>query len=115
MALDSGKLQGSLKSTLKSELDAALGPAPDEGDGHRQKFCSAFAKAISEEIVKHLIENLEIVGVQVQIPAATYLNHATGGAGQPGVGSPIIPAPAPAPLDFSQVAPQQQSGLGLIK
>ncbi len=117
MALDSGKLQGSLKSTLKSELDAALGPAPDEGDGHRQKFCSAFAKAISEEIVKHIKENLEIVGVQVQVEAGSYLVSAAGGAGATGTvpGTPIIGTPSPAPLSFSQSPPQQQSGLGLVK
>ena len=117
MALDAGKLQGSLKSTLKSELDSALGAAPDEGDGHRQKFCSAFAKAISEEIVKHIQENLEIVGVQVQVEAGSYIIGAIGGAGATGQvpGTLISGTPAPAPLNFSQSPPQQQSGVGLVK
>ena len=117
MALDAGKLQGSLKSTLKSELDSALGAAPDEGDGHRQKFCSAFAKAISEEIVKHILDELEVVGVEVQIPAGTYLKDATGGAGMTGTvpGTPVFPIMATAPIDFGQGPMQKADGRGLVK
>jgi len=117
MALNKGELHSSLKSSLKSELDSALGAAPDEGDGHRQKFCNAFAKALSEEIIKHILEDLEIVGVEVQVPPATYLNSAVGGAGATGTvpGTPIIGIPQSAPLNFGQEPSQKIDGRGLIK
>ena len=47
MALDAGKLESALKSALKSALDSAQGPAPEEGDGHRQNFCNAVAQAVA--------------------------------------------------------------------
>ena len=53
MALDAGKLESALKSALKSALDAEQGAAPDEGDGHRTKFCAAVAKAVSKDKKKH--------------------------------------------------------------
>ena len=124
MALDSGQLHSALKSTLKSELDSALGPAPDEGDEHRTKFCNGFAKAISEEIVKHILDELEIVGVEVEFPGGTYLKDSFGGFGftpMPGVpppgipGTPVIPFMQPAPLFFGQAPMQKMSGKGLVK
>lgn len=122
MALDASQLHSSLKGTLKSELDSALGVAPDEGDEHRIKFCNAFAKAISEEIVNHIVEDLEIVGVQVEFPGGTYLKTSFGGFGVtpfPGgviiPGTPIIPFMQTAPLFFGQSPPQKISGKGLVK
>ena len=122
MALDSGQLHSSLKATLKTELDSALGQAPAEGDDHRTKFCNAFAKAISEEIVKHILDELEIVGVQVEFPGGTYLKDSFGGFGvTPGPGgavipgTPIIPFMQPAPLFFGQDPMQKVNGKGLIK
>ena len=122
MALNSGRLHSSLKSTLKSELDSALGPAPDEGDDHRTKFCNGFAKAIAEEIVKHVLDDLEIVGVKVEFPGGTYLKDSFGGFGVtpfPGgviiPGTPIIAFIQPAPLFFGQAPMQQMSGKGLVK
>ena len=81
MALDAGKLEGALKGSLKSELDSALGPAPDDGDAHRTKFCNGMAKALAEEIVKHILDDLEIVGVEVEFPGGTYLKDSFGGFG----------------------------------
>ena len=121
MALDSGQLHSSLKSTLKSELDSELGPAPAEGDEHRTKFCNAFAKAISEEIVNHIVSELEIVGVQVEFPGGTYLMTSFGGflftpiAGTIIPGTPIIPFMQPAPMFFGQAPFQKMSGKGLVK
>ena len=117
MALDAGSLHNSLKSTLKSSLDSHLGAAPDEGDGHRTTFCDAFAKALAEEIVKHILDDLEVIGIEVQIPGGTYLKDATGGAGMTGTvpGTPIIPMMAVAPADFSQGPMQKADGRGLVK
>lgn len=122
MALNSGQLHSALKSTLKSELDSALGAAPDEGDDHRTKFCNGFAKAISEEIVKHILDDLEIVGVQVEFPGGTYLMSSFGGFGvTPGPGGAVIPGTPiiafmqPAPLFFGQDPMQKMSGKGLVK
>ena len=122
MALNSSQLHTSLKGTLKSELDSALGAAPAEGDEHRTKFCNAFSKAIAEEIVKHIVDDLEIVGVQVEFPGGTYLMTSFGGFGVtpfPGgviiPGTPIIPFMQPAPLFFGQAPPQKISGKGLVK
>ena len=121
MALDAGKLEGALKSALKSALDAEQGPAPDEGDEHRTKFCNAFAKAIAEEIVKHIVDDLEIVGVEVEFPGGTYLKDSFGGFGVTPMGStvipgtPIIPFMQPAPLFFGQAPFQKMSGKGLVK
>ena len=122
MALNAGQLHSSLKGTLKSELDSALGPAPDEGDEHRTKFCNAFAKAISEEIVKHIVDELEIVGVQVEFPGGTYLMTSFGGFGVTPMGggviipgTPIIPFMQTAPLFFGQAPFQKMSGKGLVK
>lgn len=121
MALDSGQLHSALKATLKSELDSELGVAPAEGDEHRTKFCNAFAKAISEEIVKHIVDELEIVGVEVEFPGGTYLQTSFGGFGVTPMGStvipgtPIIPFMQAAPLFFGQAPFQKLSGKGLVK
>ena len=121
MALDAGKLEGALKGSLKSELDSALGPAPDDGDAHRTKFCNGMAKALAEEIVKHILDDLEIVGVEVEFPGGTYLKDSFGGFGVTPVGStvipgtPIIPFMQPAPLIFGQSPIQKLNGRGLVK
>ena len=122
MALDAGKLEGALKGSLKSELDSALGPAPDDGDAHRTKFCNGMAKALAEEIVKHILDDLEIVGVEVEFPGGTYLMTSFGGFAftpMPGgiiiPGTPIIPFMQPAPLIFGQSIPQKLDGRGLVK
>jgi|TARA_B110000467_G_C17886475_1_gene247572 hypothetical protein len=121
MALNASQLHTSMKGTLKSELDSALGQAPAEGDGHRVKFCNAIAKALSEEIVKHIEEDLEIVGVKVEFPGGTYLMTSFGGFGVTPIagviipGTPIIPFMQTAPLFFSQDPLQKVNGRGLIK
>ncbi len=121
MALDAGKLEGALKGSLKSELDSALGPAPDDGDAHRTKFCNGMAKALAEEIVKHILDDLEIVGVEVEFPGGTYLKDSFGGFGVTPMGStvipgtPIIPFMQPAPLIFGQSPMQKLNGRGLVK
>ena len=121
MALDAGSLHSALNGTLKSELDAALGAAPDEGDGHRAKFCNAFSKAIAEQIVKHIVDDLEIVGVKVEFPGGTYLKTSFGGFGFTPIGSiiipgtPIIPFMQPAPMFFGQAPFQTANGKGLVK
>ena len=120
MALNAGSLHSALNGTLKSELDSALGVAPEEGDGHRTKFCDAFSKAIAEEIVKHIEADLEIVGVKVEFPGGTYLKTSFGGFGvtpMPGFvipGTPIIPFMQPAPMFFGQSPFQIASGKGLV-
>lgn len=122
MALSASQLEGALKGSLKSELDSALGPAPDDGDSHRTKFCNGMAKALAEEIVKHIIDDLEIIGVEVEFPGGTYLKDSFGGFGvtpMPGgviiPGTPIIPFIQPAPLIFGQSPMQKLNGRGLVK
>ena len=63
MALNAGALESALKSALKSALDAEQGPAPDEGDAHRQKFCNAVAKAVSKEVVDHILSSYELSAI----------------------------------------------------
>ena len=83
MALNAGQLESALKSALKSALDAEQGPAPDEGDGHRQKFCNAVAKAVSKEVVDHILSNLEVTGIMIQVDPASYVINVFGGMGIP--------------------------------
>ena len=122
MSLDPSALHKNMNSTLKTELDAALGSAPEQGDTWRAKFCDAIAKAISEQLVKHIIDEIEIVGVKVEFPGGTYLMTSFGGFGvtpMPGgvmiPGTPIIPMIQPAPLFFGQAIPQLTNGKGLVK
>ena len=72
MALNASNLETALKARIKTELDSKMGAAPEEGDGHRQDFSDALAKAIADEVVTHIIDNLEIKGVTVEVPASTY-------------------------------------------
>ena len=104
MALNKQKLDDLLKVTLKKELDAIFGPAPSEGDSHRKKVCAAMSKAMSEVMLQHLLDNLEIVGVKVEIPGSTYLKSASGGGGTTGntPGTPVIGEPELSAIDFSQ-------------
>ena len=105
MALDAGKLESALKSALKSALDSAQGPAPDEGDGHRQNFCNAVAEAVAKEVVDHIVSNLEITGVQIQVDPGSYAINVVGGMGTPAVAIPNTP------LLHAQI----NDGPGLIK
>ena len=105
MALDAGKLESALKSALKSALDSEQGAAPDEGDGHRQKFCNAIAKAVAKEVVDHIVSSMEVAGVQIQVDAGSYVISVTGG-----MGVPALAAPNP-PLIHTQI----NDGTGLIK
>ena len=91
MALDAGKLEGALKSALKSALDAEQGPAPDEGDEHRTKFCNAVAKAVSKEVVDHIVSNLEVTGIMIQVDPASYVINVFGGMGVPAINFPNPP------------------------
>ena len=94
MALDASVLETALKDRIKTELDTALDPAPDAGDGHRQLFSDALAKAISDEVVTHIIDNLEIKGVTVVIPNTTVVTT-------PG-GPTVVGVPNPAPITLIQ-------------
>ena len=79
------------------------------------------AKALAEEIVKHILDDLEIVGVEVEFPGGTYLKDSFGGFGVTPMGStvipgtPIIPFIQPAPLIFGQSPMQKLNGRGLVK
>ena len=105
MALDAGKLESALKSALKSALDSEQGAAPDEGDGHRQKFCNAIAKAVAKEVVDHIVSSMEVAGVQIQVDPGSYAVSVVGGAGAPAV-TTMNP-----PLVHTQI----NDGTGLIK
>lgn len=94
MALDATALETSLKSRIKTELDSKMGAAPEEGDGHRQDFSDALAKAIADEVVTHIIDNLEIKGVTVVIPETTVVTT-------PG-GPTVVGTPNPAPITLTQ-------------
>ncbi len=85
MALDAAALETALKARIKSELDTALDPAPDAGDTHRQLFSDALAKAISDEVVTHIIDNLEVKGVTVLVPPSTF------SAGSSPSVAPVVP------------------------
>ena len=105
MALDAGKLESALKSALKSALDAEQGAAPDEGDGHRQKFCNAVAKAVSKEIVDHIVNNLEVTGIMIQVDPGSYVINVFGGMGIPAINFPNPPL----------IHAQMNDGVGLVK
>ncbi len=105
MALDAGKLESALKSALKSALDAEQGAAPDEGDGHRQKFCNAVAKAVSKEIVDHIVDNLEVTGIMIQVDPGSYVINVFGGMGIPAINFPNPPL----------IHAQMNDGVGLVK
>jgi len=105
MALDASKLENALKSALKSALDAEQGAAPDEGDGHRQKFCNAVAKAVAKEVVDHIIKNMEVTGIKIMVDPGSYAKSVTGGVGVPAI---VIPNP---PTMHDQI----NNGTGLIK
>ena len=105
MALDAGKLESALKSALKSALDAEQGAAPDEGDGHRQKFCNAVAKAVSKEVVDHIVSNLEVTGIMIQVDPGSYVINVFGGMGIPAINFPNPPL----------IHTQMNDGTGLIK
>ncbi len=105
MALDIPKLEFDLGNSLKKELDDALGPAPAEGDDHRLKYCQALAKAISKEFIGHILENLEIVGVEILVDPGTYAMSIEGGVG----------APAVTTMNLPDVHTQSNDGTGLVK
>ena len=105
MALNAGKLEAALKTALKSALDAEQGPAPDEGDGHRTKFCNAVAKAVSKEVVDHIISNMEVTGIMIQVDPASYVISVFGGMGIPAINFPNPPL----------LHKQMNDGIGLIK
>ena len=111
MALSKQKLDDILKVTLKKELDVIFGPAPGEGDSHRKKVCAAMSKAMSEVMLQHLLDNLEVVGVKVEVPASTYLKSASGGGGATGntPGTPVVGEPELSPIDFSQFLEPEES------
>ncbi len=94
MALDPALLEETLKATLKTELDAVLGAAPDQGDTHRQDFCDAIAKAISTDVIAHIIDNLEVKGITVVIPNGEVVTT-------PG-GPTVVGTPNPAPITLIQ-------------
>ncbi len=94
MALDAEALETALKDRIKTELDSALEPAPSEGDDHRKDFSDALAKAISDEVVKHIKDTLVITGATVKIPASAVIISVSGGTGAPAVG-----VPNPTPID----------------
>ena len=104
MALDKEKLDTTFKVALKDELDTIFGKAPSEGDGHRKEVCDAMSKAMSEVILQHLLDNLEVVGIKTEVPGGTYLKGASGGGGATGniTGTVVIGEPEDASLDFSQ-------------
>lgn len=104
MALDKKKLDDILEVTLKKELDAIFGSAPNKGDEHREKVCQAMSKAMSDVMLQHLLDNLEVVGVEVEVPGSTYLKSATGGGGATGntPGTVVTGEPELSSLDFSQ-------------
>jgi hypothetical protein len=105
MALNAGKLEAALKSALKSALDAEQGPAPAEGDGHRTKFCNAVAKAVSKEVVDHIVSNMEVKGIMIQVDPASYVISVFGGMGIPAINFPNPPL----------LHKQMNDGIGLIK
>ncbi len=105
MALNAGALESALKSALKSALDAEQGPAPDEGDDHRQKFCNAVAKAVSKEVVDHILSNLEVTGIMIQVDPGSYVINVFGGMGIPAINFPNPPL----------IHKQMNDGIGLIK
>ena len=105
MALDAGKLESALKSALKSALDAEQGAAPEEGDGHRTKFCNAVAKAVAKEVVSHIVDNLEVKGIMIQVDPASYVVNVFGGMGIPAINFPNPPL----------IHKQMNDGPGLIK
>ncbi len=122
MELNDQALYKAMNNTMKTTLDAELGKAPDAGDKWRAKFCNAISKALSEQIVKHIIDEIEIVGVKIEFPGGTYLMTAVGGfgvtpvpGGTPIPGTPIFPIMQPAPLIFGQDPLQIQNGKGLVK
>ena len=94
MALDATALEETLKETLKTELDTILGAAPNDGDTHRQEFCDAIAKAVSTDVVAHIIDNLEVKGVTVEIPGTTVVTT-------PG-GPTAVGIPNPNPITLTQ-------------
>ena len=105
MALDAGKLESALKSALKSALDAEQGVAPDEGDEHRTKFCNAVAAAVANEVVDHILSNLEVTGIMIQVDPASYVINVIGGVGIPAINFPNPPL----------IHKQMNDGIGLIK
>ena len=105
MALDIPKLEFDLGNSLKKELDDALGAAPEEGDDHRLKYCHALAKAISKEFIEHILENLEIVGVETMVDPGTYAISVEGGAGSPAVTT----------LNLPTILTQSNDGTGLVE
>lgn len=105
MALDIPKLELDLGNSLKKELDSALGTAPGQGDDHRLKYCNALAKAISKEFIGHILENLEIVGVEILVDPDTYAISIEGGVGTPAVTTMNTPT----------THAQSNDGTGLVK
>lgn len=80
--------ENTLATEIKTELDkpSVLGPpheVGDDGDKYRKAFCEAIAKAV----VAHIKANLEISGIQVDIPSGTYVEAVTGGSGGPATGT----------------------------
>lgn len=110
MALDAAALETALKDRIKTELDTVFEEAPGDGDDHRQKFSEALAIAISDEVVKHILDNLEIKGVEVDILASEVIVGVSGGSGAAAVG-----APNPDKITLKQTSDQQGDGKGLIE
>ena len=93
MALTPGKLHTALKKAMHENLNDKLGK-DDSGD-HRGKFCDALAKAVADEVLAHILANLEIPATY-DVPAAA-LAAPSGAAPAPGPLVPCPPGPATAP------------------
>ena len=108
MALDPGSLNDKINSELKTKMKNALDqfiPIDAEGaDPHRQKFVDAMSKSIAEvishQVLMHILDNLEIKGVEVTIPGNTY---------SAGAGPAAAFVPLPVPVN------QSNDGTGLVK
>lgn len=115
MALNKDTLNGQIQPKLKTEIISKLNqhlPAPNpvspEGltafNNSREKLASALSesisKIISEEVVKHILDNLEIKGIQVEVPMSTFSQ---------GSGTAVAPNPQPVQLN------QSNDGDGLVE
>jgi len=97
MALNKSKLDSAIKGPLevaiKTKLDQYMPIDAEGADPHRQKFCKALAEAVadvvSEQVIKHIIDDMEIIRLVSEIPM---------GLVSTGVSPSVIVNPAPIPV-----------------